>query len=156
MEKMLIKGVACDKDVLLISIVGVEDAPGIAFKIFNQLGKNNVNVDIILQSIGRNGKKDITFTAPIGQKNDVKEALDKIADFVSYENIIYNEEIAKVSIVGAGMESHPGIAATMFEALADANVNVNMIATSEIKISVLIKEKDSLAAMNAIHDKFFG
>ncbi len=155
MEKMLIKGVACDKDVFLISIIGVKDTPGIAFKIFNQLGKKNVNVDIILQSVGRNGTKDITFTAGLGQKNDVEAALENIADYVTYDEIVYNENIAKVSIVGAGMEAHPGVASKMFEALADVGVNVNMIATSEIKISVLIDEKDAPAAMNAIHDKFF-
>ena len=154
MEKMLIKGVACDKDIMLISIIGVKDEPGIAFKIFNELGKRNVNIDIILQSIGRNGKKDISFTVPSTQKIEAIEAIEYIKDVINFENVCYNENVSKVSIVGAGMEAHPGVASKMFEALADVGINVNMISTSEIKISVLIDQKDSVAALNAVHDKF--
>ncbi len=154
MEKMLIKGVACDKDIVLVSIVGLKDTPGVAFKVFNQLSRKNVNIDIILQSVGRDGTKDITFTAPMGQKDDVIEALEAIRPLLDFNNIILNDKIGKVSIVGAGMETHPGVASKMFEALSDAGINIHMISTSEIKISVLIDEDYCNMAVQAVHDAF--
>lgn len=154
MEKMLIKGVACDKDIILVSIVGLKDTPGIAFKVFNELGKKNVNIDIILQSVGRDGTKDITFTAPLGQKTETLDALESVRSLLQFDNIVVNEEIGKVSIVGAGMETHPGVASKMFEALADAGINIHMISTSEIKISVLIDENNCKKAVQVVHDAF--
>ena len=154
MEKMLVKGVAVDKDILLISVVGLKDTPGVAFKVFNQLSRKNVNIDIILQSVGRDGTKDITFTAPKNQKADVLKALDEVKTIVSYDDLIVNENTGKLSIVGAGMESHPGVASKMFEALADVGINIHMISTSEIKISVIIDVKDCEKGMQAVHDKF--
>ena len=154
MEKMLIKGVACDKDIILVSIVGLKDTPGVAFKVFNQLGKKNVNIDIILQSVGRDGTKDITFTAPVGQKEEVLEALENIRPLLDFENVVVNDKIGKVSIVGAGMETHPGVASKMFEALSDAGINIHMISTSEIKISVLIDEEYCNKAVQAVHNAF--
>ena len=154
MEKMLIKGVACDKDIILVSIVGLKDTPGIAFKVFNELGKKNVNIDIILQSVGRDGTKDITFTAPLGQKAETLDALESVRSLLQFDNIVVNEEIGKVSIVGAGMETHPGVASKMFEALADAGINIHMISTSEIKISVLIDENNCKKAVQVVHDAF--
>ena len=154
MEKMLVKGVAVDKDIVLVSIIGLKDTPGIAFKVFNQLGRKNVNVDIILQSVGRDGTKDITFTVPKNQLKDTTDALEAIKTQVNYDNVVINENAGKLSIVGAGMETHPGVASKMFEALADVGINIHMIATSEIKISVIIDVEDCEKGMQAVHDKF--
>ena len=156
MEKTLIKGVAKDNNVARISIVGLEDTPGIAFKIFNKLAQYKVNVDIILQSVGREGTKDITFTVPKDQKPQAIEAIESIKDSLNFEDISVDETISKVSIVGAGMESHPGVASKMFEALSDAGINIQMISTSEIKISVLIDAKQADKAVTAVHDAFLG
>ena len=155
MEKMLISGVAKDTNIARISIIGVPDKPGLAFRVFSKLSAKNINVDIILQSVGRNGTKDISFT--IAQDN-LKLALDLLepyAEALGATSVVYNEQVAKVSIVGAGMESHPGVAADMFEALYGANINIHMISTSEIKISVLIDESEADAAVQAVHNKFF-
>ncbi|MBQ1183933.1 MAG: aspartate kinase [Clostridia bacterium] len=156
MEKMLVKGVAVDKDIVLISIVGLKDTPGIAFKVFNQLGRKNVNVDIILQSVGRDGTKDITFTVPKNQLKDTTDALEAIKTQVNYDKVVINENAGKLSIVGAGMETHPGVASKMFEALADVGINIHMISTSEIKISVIVDVEDCEKGMQAVHDKFIG
>ena len=155
MEKMLISGVAKDEDVARISIIGVPDRPGLAFKIFSKLSGKNINVDIILQSVGRNGTKDISFT--VGRSN-LQDALDILTPYVEVlgaSGIVHDETVAKISIVGAGMESHPGVAADMFEALFESNINIRMISTSEIKISVLIDQADADRAVTAIHNKFF-
>ena len=154
MEKMLVKGVAVDKDIVLVSIVGLKDTPGIAFKVFNQLSRKNVNVDIILQSVGRDGTKDITFTVPKSQLKDTGEALESIKTQVNYDKVVINENAGKLSIVGAGMETHPGVASKMFEALADVGINIHMISTSEIKISVIVDAEDCEKGMQAVHDKF--
>ncbi len=154
MEKMLIKGVAKDNNVSRISIVGLEDTPGVAFKIFNKLAASKVNVDIILQSVGRDGTKDITFTVTENQEADAVNALNELKDILNYKTLTSDTTISKVSVVGAGMESHPGVAAKMFEALSDAGINIQMISTSEIKISVLIDKADADRAVIAIHDKF--
>lgn len=156
MEKMLIRGVAKDNNVSRISIVGLEDTPGVAFKIFNKLAQAKCNIDIILQSVGRDGSKDITFTVTEDQAKDAIEAIESIHDVLNYKSVIADNSVSKVSIVGAGMETHPGVAAKMFEALYDANINIQMISTSEIKISVLIDEKDADRAVLAVHDKFIG
>ena len=154
-EKMLVKGVAKDNDICLVSIVGLKDVPGIAFKIFNQLSRHHVNVDIILQSVGRDGTKDITFTVPKSQRNDAEAAINDIRNNIVVSNVIFSDNMAKVSIVGAGMETHPGVASKMFEALSDAGINIHMISTSEIKISVLIDADLSDRAVSAVHDAFF-
>lgn len=154
MEKMLIKGVACDKSVLCVSIIGLKDTPGMAFKIFHQLSRKKVNVDIILQSVGRNNTKDITFTVPKDMKRDTLDAIEEMKESLQYDNVVLDDTVAKVSIVGAGMETHPGVASKMFEALADAGINIRMIATSEIKISVLIDADQADRAVNYVHDAF--
>ena len=154
MEKMLITGVAADRNTARISAIGVKDEPGIAFRIFNTLAKNNINVDIILQSVGRNGTKDISFTV---SEDDLKEALailEEKKEVLTIKDLTYSTDVAKVSIVGAGMLSNPGVAAKMFESLFNSNININMISTSEIRITVLIDEKDTEKAMIAIHDGF--
>ncbi len=155
MEKMLISGVAKDTDVARVSIIGVPDKPGLAFKIFSRLASKNINVDIILQSIGRNGTKDISFTVPKSSLESAISILDPYVETIGANSIVYDDRVVKVSIVGAGMESHPGVAAEMFEALYEANINIRMIATSEIKISVLIDAENGDQAVSAIHSKFF-
>ena len=154
MEKTLIRGVAKDCDVARVSVIGLTDAPGMAFKLFNKLAQYKVNVDTILQSVGRDGTKDITFTVPIGQCESAMNAINSIKDSLSYKELSMDDSIAKISIVGAGMESHPGVASKMFEALYDADINIQMIATSEIKISVLIDQKYADKAVKVVHDAF--
>ena len=154
-ERMLISGVALDENAARISVMGLKDEPGIAIKLFNILAKNNVNVDIILQSIGREKTKDISFTV---NEEDVETAIQLIEENkerITFQQVTSNLDVAKVSIVGAGMTSNPGVAAKMFEALYDAQVNIQMISTSEIKVSVLIDSADADKAVSAIHSKFF-
>lgn len=155
MERMLISGVAKDTDVSRVSVIGVADEPGIAFKIFSRLAAKHINVDIILQSVGRENTKDISFTVARGSADEAVEVVRQFIESVSGKDIVVDNEIAKVSIVGAGMESHPGVAAKMFEALFNARVNIQMIATSEIKISVLVAQEDADRAVAAIHGAFF-
>ncbi len=154
-EKMLITGVAADKNTARISVIGVEDNPGTAFRIFDTLAKNGINVDIILQSVGREGTKDISFTVASGDLEDALKVLEENKERLTIQDISYNEKVAKLSVVGAGMMSNPGVAAKMFESLYNSRVNINMIATSEIRITVLVDEKDIEKAMNAVHDGFY-
>ncbi len=154
MEKMLIRGVARDNDVARIAVVGVEDTPGVAFKIFSALAKAEVNVDMILQSIGRNGTKDIAFTTTKANLKTTLEILEGMKDTLNYQEISHRDDLSKVSIVGAGMAHNPGVAATMFEALYGAQINIHMIATSEIKVSVLINQNNAEKAVQVIHEKF--
>ncbi len=153
MEKMLVRGVTKDTDVARISIIGVPNVPGIAYKIFGKLAAKDINVDIILQSVGRGDTKDITFTTTKANIDTTVETL-KSLDLLNGLEIACDTDVAKVSAVGAGMESHPGIAARMFEALFESDINIQMIATSEIKISVLIDVNDADKAVSAIHDAF--
>lgn len=154
MEKMLVRGVAKDSDVARISICGISDTPGKAFKIFSLLAKKNINVDIILQSIGRDGMKDISFTTSEANLDQAIEILEANKDVIAYQSLNWTKDVSKVSIVGAGMVSNPGVAAKMFEALYEAQINIHMIATSEIKVSVLIDAGYEDKAVRAIHDKF--
>ena len=156
MEKLLIRGVAKDDNVARISIIGLADIPGIAFKIFNQLALKKINVDIILQSVGRDGTKDITFTVSKDQCSDAENALKAMEGALKFSDLKTDTDVAKISIVGAGMEPHPGVASKMFEALFEQNINIQMIATSETKISVLIDAKDSKRAVIAVHEKLIG
>ena len=154
-EKMLISGVAKDDNIARISIIGVPDKPGLAFKIFSKLASKGINVDIILPSIGRKGTKDISFTVAKDKMEEAIALLQQHAEKWGASNIVSDDNVTKVSIVGAGMESHPGVAAEMFEALFSRNVNIQMISTSEIKISVLLNKADGERAVEAIHEKFF-
>ena len=155
MEKMLISGVAKDTDVARISVMGVPNIPGLAFKMFSKLSAKDINVDIILQSIGHDGKKDISFTVAKNRGEEAVALMKEYTENLGAEEILYDDKVAKISIVGAGMESHAGVATKMFEALYDAQVNIQMISTSEIKVSVLINENDADKAVRAIHAKFF-
>ena len=154
MERMLISGVAVDRDADRISVIGVADIPGSAFKLFNVLAKKNINVDIIIQSVGRDGTKDISFTVAHDDLEDAIAILKDAQDALGFEKLTYNCNVAKVSIVGAGMMSNPGIAAKMFEVLYNEGININMIATSEIRITVLIDIDDAERAVKAVHNYF--
>ena len=156
MEKTNIAGVAKDTSIARIAVVGLDHNPGVAFRVFSLLGKAGINVDAIIQSIGRDTSKDISFTLP---RADVEEAVRVLEDqkgALHFDHLTVEDKIAKVSIVGAGMMTTPGVAAKMFEALYDANINIQMINTSEIRVSVLIDEEDAVAAVRAVHDKCFG
>ena len=153
-EKLLVTGVAADKNTARISVIGVEDRPGIAFRIFDTLAKNNINVDIILQSVGREGTKDISFTVASDDLEAAIQTLEENKERLTIKDITWNEDVAKLSVVGAGMMSNPGVAAKMFESLYNSRVNINMISTSEIRITVLVPKKDIDKAMNAVHDGF--
>lgn len=153
-EGMLIKGVAKDKDVAVISILEVPDVPGASFKVFSLMAQKKINVDIILQSSGKEGHKDVIFTVPLGDAETALALLEENRQRFGCRDIVVDKDVAKVSIVGAGMQSHSGVASRMFEALFEANINIRMISTSEIKISVLIAKADADRAVNAIHDAF--
>lgn len=154
MEKLLVTGVAADKNTARISVIGVEDKPGIAFRIFDTLAGNNINVDIILQSVGREGTKDISFTVASDDLENAIRILEENKKRLTIQDITWDEKVAKLSIVGAGMMSNPGVAAKMFESLYNSRVNINMISTSEIRITVLVAEDDIEQAMIAVHDGF--
>lgn len=155
MEKMLVSGVASDKNAARISVIGLEDQPGVAFKLFNHLAKYKINVDIILQSVGRDGTKDISFTVSEDNVEEAVEILNRHRETsLKCQKIDVEKAVAKVSVVGAGMMSNAGVAAKMFEALYDAGVNIKMISTSEIRVTVLIDEIHVDKAMIAVHDKF--
>ena len=154
LEKMLISGVASDKNTSRVSVIGVDDKPGVAFKIFNTLARKGINVDIILQSVGREGTKDISFTVAQDDLEETLRILNENKEELTIQAIEHKDNVAKISIVGAGMMSNPGVAAKMFEALFNAGVNINMISTSEVRITVLIEENDVERAMIAVHDRF--
>ena len=154
MERMLVSGVAADKNVSRISIMGIKDEPGKAFEIFDLMAKEKVSVDIILQSTGHDGRQDISFTIGKDDLDAALTALEENKERLTAREIAHDDDVAKLSIVGAGMASNPGVAAMFFEAMYDAGVNIQMISTSEIKITLLIAEKDIEEAMIAVHDKF--
>ena len=154
MEGMMIKGVAKDEDVAVVTLVGVPDVPGTSFKVFSLLAQKKINVDIILQSTGRDGNKDLIFTVPRSEAENTRKLLEENASRFGGSEVEIKTGVAKVSIVGAGMQSHFGVAAKMFEALSENQINIQMISTSEIKISVIIDQKDADRAVNAIHAAF--
>ena len=154
MEKMLVRGVTRDNDCARIALCGVEDTPGKAFQVFSLLSKKNIAVDLIIQSIGNGGKKDISFTTSEGDMEEAIKVIEDNQDVIKADDINWTKDVSKVSIVGAGMVNNAGVATTMFEALYNAHININMIATSEIKISVLVDQKEAERAVVAIHDKF--
>ena len=153
-EKTNIAGVAKDTSIARVALVGLEHNPGVAFQVFDLLSKHNINVDVILQSIGREDTKDISFTVDGKDLDDAIATLEENKARLGYQELHSERNIAKLSIVGAGMMSNPGVAAKMFESLYNEGVNINMISTSEIRVTVLINEKDGVRAMNAVHDAF--
>ena len=155
MEKIHVSGVAKDKNVARLALIGLADQPGIAFKIFSLLAKKDINVDIILQSIGRDESKDISFTVARDDAETAKAILEELKESIGFKSIEVDDHVAKVSIVGAGMAHNAGVASKMFEALYSAGINIQMISTREIKVSVLVDERDADRAVQAIHDRFF-
>ena len=155
MEKTHVSGVAKDKNVARVALIGLEDRPGIAFRIFSLLAKYGINVDIILQSIGRNESKDISFTVSQDDMAQAVEVMKENQEMIGFKTVEATDQVAKISIVGAGMANNAGVACKMFEALFSANINIHMISTSEIKVSVLVDERDSERAVQVIHDRFF-
>ena len=154
-EKSHVSGVARDKNIARLALVGLADEPGIAFKVFSLLAKERVNVDIILQSIGRGDTKDISFTVTKSDMEQARKVLEEHKAAIGFDHIDVTDNIAKVSIVGAGMINNPGVAANMFEALFAAGINIHMISTSEIKVSVLVDVVDADRAVQVVHEKFF-
>jgi aspartate kinase len=148
--------VARDNNVARIALVGLQDKPGVAARVFTLLAQHKINVDIILQSIGRNDTKDISFTITKDLLSEARALLEEHGEDLGYEALVVSDQISKVSAVGAGMVNNPGVAARMFEALSSAGVNIQMISTSEIKVSVLIDLADSDRAVQVIHQEFFG
>ena len=155
MEKIHVSGVAKDKNVARLALIGLADQPGIAFKIFSLLAKKDINVDIILQSIGRDESKDISFTVARDDAQTAKAILEELKESIGFKSIQVDDHVAKVSIVGAGMAHNAGVASKMFEALYSAGINIQMISTSDIKVSVRVDERDADRAVQAIHDRFF-
>lgn len=155
MEKVVISGVAKDKNIARIALVGLNNEPGVAYQIFAQLAKKNIDVDIILQSIGREDSKDISVTVDLADCDEAVAVLESKKEELGFEYLNVRKDVAKVSIVGGGMLNTPGIAATMFQALYEAHINIHMISTSEIKITVLIDEDKADKAVEAIHRQFF-
>ena len=155
MEKTAVSSVAKDKDIARIALVGVPNEVGTSFKVFSLLAQNHINVDIILQGIGHEEGKDICFTVAEGDLKKAAGLLESHKAELRFARLETNADIAKVSVVGSGMINNPGVAAKLFEALYDAHININMISTSEIKISVLVDKKDADRAVQAVHDKFF-
>ena len=155
MEKSNIAGVAKDTSVARVALVGLQNNPGVAFQVFSLLGKANINVDVIIQSIGRDETKDISFTVHKKDLEEARQVLEDNKDVLKFDHVGVDDKIGKVSIVGAGMMANAGVAAKMFEALYEAGINIQMINTSEIRLSVLIDEKDVDRAVRAVHAKFF-
>ena len=155
-EKTNIAGVAKDTSIARVALIGLQHNPGVAFQVFDLLSKHNINVDVILQSIGREDTKDITFTVHKKDLEESQQILEEHKEALKFDHIETDESIGKVSIVGAGLMSNCGVAARMFEALYEAGINIQMINTSEIRVSVLLDEEDVNRAVRAIHDKFFG
>lgn len=155
MEKsVIVNGVAFDTRVAKITIIGVPDVPGVAMRIFNRLAKENINVDMIVQSNHKNDLNDISFTVPTSEFQKAIEVMESLNEELRANGISYDDTVSKVSIVGAGMQSNPGVAARMFEALAEADINIQMISTSEIKVSCIVARDEVQKAVNVLHDKF--
>ena len=153
-ERMLVSGVACDKNCAKISVMGLSDKPGSAFRLFDALAQANINVDMILQSVGRNNSQDIAFTVVGDYADDALKVIEDSKKRLGYDKVECEKGVAKVSVVGTGMMSNPGVAAKMFECLYNSNINIKMISTSEIRVTVLIDETEVEKAMNAAHEIF--
>ena len=154
MEAPLVSGIALDKNQTRISLMGVKDRPGIASDIFNKLATAEVNVDMIIQNKAHDDTTNIDFTVPMGDLRDAKEVVDSFVQSGEIKADSYNEDICKVSVVGVGMRSHTGVAAKAFSTMAENNININMISTSEIKISMVIDEKYAELAVRGLHEAY--
>ncbi|GBU10993.1 aspartokinase [Erysipelotrichaceae bacterium] len=156
MESVYVSGVVSDSNVATISIIGIKDTPGMAYNIFSALALKKISIDIILQSVGRAGTKDIVFTLAESDLADALEVLGTQDDIITCEEITVNKDVAKLSVIGAGIEANPEVAPIMFGALFHANINISMIATSEIKLSVIIDQKDAKHGVQVVHDALIG
>jgi len=154
MEEVLVSGVTANKGEAKVTICDVPDRPGVAARIFRDIAAKDINVDMIIQNISRTGYTDVSFTVPLSELGKTKQVMKKVLKDVNAKSVIYNSDIAKVSIVGVGMRSHSGVAAKMFEALASKKINIDMISTSEIKISCVINKKYADEAVRVIHKAF--
>jgi aspartate kinase len=155
MEQAIISGVAHDLKEARITVVGVPDKPGEAARIFRSVADADVNIDMIVQNVsGATGRTDVSFTLPRDDGPKAMAALKHVRDSIGFDSLLYDDHIGKVSLVGAGMRSHPGVSATFFEALAAAGVNVQNISTSEIRVSVVCQDTDVPAAVRAVHEAF--
>ena len=154
-ERMLIKGVTKNENVAVISLLEVPDVPGMSFNVFSLMAQKKINVGIILQASGRGNNKDLIFTVPLEDVHTAVAILEENLQRFGATKVLVDTDVAKVSIVGAGVQSHPGVAAKMFERLYECNINIRMIATSEIKISVIIAKQDADRAVAAVHEAFF-
>jgi len=154
MEKAVVRGIGHSKKEAKITIVGVPDKPGIAARIFQKIASENINVDIIIQNLGTNGRNDISFTLGVDEVEKAKKVSEELQKELNALDVKCDENIAKISIVGVGMKSHPGVAAIMFEALAKAEINIEMISTSEVKIACVIKEEKLEEAVKILHKSF--
>ena len=156
MEQPIISGVAHDRTQAKITVLGVPDRPGEAAAIFQSLARSEVNIDMIVQNVSavETGRTDITFTLPVSDGKAALAGLETVKGSIGFESLQYDEKIGKLSLIGAGMRSHPGVSATFFSSLADAGVNVQLISTSEIRISVVVLESDLDNAVRAVHAAF--
>ena len=153
-EKTLVRGVARDNNIARISLLDIDDIPGKAYEVFSILSEKNINVDLIIQSVGRNGKQDMSFTVTSGVLQETLDVLAANSPMINARDVVWDEDVSKVSIVGSGIAANPGVAAAMFNALYKANINIQMISTSEIKVSVLIAQADAERAVCALHKHF--
>ena len=156
MEQAIISGIAHDKSEAKITIVGVPDRTGVAARIFQSIADNDINIDMIVQNVSAaaTGLTDISFTLPKSEGANATAILQKLQGEVGFASILYDDQIGKISLVGAGMRSHPGVTATFFAAMAEAGINIEMISTSEIRISIICRETDLQNGVRAAHTAF--
>lgn len=154
MEAPVVSGIASQKDEAKISVLGLPDLPGVAYQVLGAVADGNIDVDVIVQNIAADGRNDLTFTVPQDDAQKTLEIVSTVAERLQAKTVQKDENICKVSIVGVGMRSHVGVAAQMFKALADANINIQLITTSEIKISVVLEKSDMAKAVQALHQSF--
>lgn len=154
MEAPLISGVAFNRDEVMFTVRGIPDQPGVANKVLGPVSAENINVDLIVQNISPDGRSNFTFTTNRTELSKCKAILDKVVTNIGADELVINSDIAKISIVGVGMVSHAGVAAQMFAALGEESVNIELISTSEIKISVIVKERYTELAVKTLHDSF--
>jgi len=154
MERFVVSGITLDEEEAKVTIKKVPDEPGTAGFIFTQLAEASINVDMIIQSSTKQGKNDISFTIKEESLEDTRRVMEKIGKKLEIEEIIYDSDMAKVSLIGAGMQSHPGVAARMFTCIGKKKMNIDMISTSEIKISCVVRKNEGKEAVRAIHQEF--
>lgn len=154
MEKLQIREVTKDTDFARISVIGIEDKPGMAYKLFSLLAREKINIDLILQSIGREDTKDISFTVRKADLNKTVDVINRNLRAIGARDLNHSDKYAKISIAGTGVDSNPGVASRMFEALYDADVNIHMISTSDTRISVLVEKQLADIAVSAIQENF--